>query len=155
MKLLRSVMLRFQLARLFSRGSPWRPLQYLRFVLCGLEHGRCYRILRRLEGARPTRCAPYEDTCGSYIAPGVEVYFYGACPVQGDGEIDGRPCYYRSRGEGWSLSVAASPDADPLDDDAWVYTEQPYIWPEGGWVHRDVSRACIEKAVAAYRALSG
>ena len=47
----------------------------------------------------------------------------GQCPVQAEGKINGLPFYFRSRGASWSLSIAATPDGDPLDDEARFYGE--------------------------------
>jgi len=77
------------------------------------------------------------------------IEFSGACPVQGVGTVDGRQVYYRARGSGWSLSVELS------DEEEWTYTEAPYAWPDGGWLHRDESMANIKKAVAAFRTRMG
>lgn len=85
-------------------------------------------------------------TDGAYSGDGVHVGFSGACPVQGDGELDGMDVYYRARGNGWSLDVTLS------DTEVWTYGEGKYAWPDGGWIHRDESAANIEKAVAAFRA---
>ena len=114
--------------------------------------GRWIYVLRRyLQGARRPKCSRYEDTCGSYSAPGIDIQFGGACPVQGDGVIDGRECYYRSRGEGWQFHVAEPGSEDVFAPEAWEYSECPYIFPDGGWVDASVSRACIEKAAALFR----
>ena len=99
------------------------------------------------------RIADLYDTGGRYDAPGVSVEFGGVCPVQGDGTVDGHNCYYRSRGEGWQFHIF---DGDYLSEtarrvDVWDYWERPYIFPDGGWVHPDVSRACIAKAIAKWR----
>lgn len=114
--------------------------------------GRLLYVLRRyLQGARCVAGADFADTCGSYDAPGVSIEFGGLCPVQGDGFVDGRACYYRSRGEGWQFHVAADGSDDALGDDAWSYSERPYIFPDGGYVSAAVSRACIAKAVKLFR----
>lgn len=39
----------------------------------------------------------------------------GKFPVQAEGKIDGFPFYFRSRGGHWSLSIANTPDGDPLE----------------------------------------
>lgn len=90
---------------------------------------------------------------GVYEAEGVHVEFSGTCPIQGYGTIDGYACYYRSRGEGWQFEVYAQSELGegPLPDPIWEYTEDPYIWPEGGWVEADVSCSCIKRAVGMYR----
>lgn len=112
--------------------------------------GRALYVTRRFSvGARSVDCA--EPTSGSYVDPfGYVVEFSGMCPVQGEGQIDNREIYYRSRGEGWSFSVA-KPRGDVFADDAWYYSEHDYFFPDGGYVSPDVSRACIEKALRKWR----
>jgi hypothetical protein len=78
----------------------------------------------------------------------------GACPVQGYGEVDGFPAYFRARGESWSLEILPL-GADPRD---W---EADAIWRTGGehdgdefsasWLEGQVSAAYIAQAVAAWR----
>ncbi len=104
-----------------------------------------------VHGARPVRKGTFEETSGSLIGNGIEVLFGGACPVQGEGIVDGRAIYYRSRGTGWQFSVAPEGSDDALGADCWEYGEDPYHWPDGGWVHGEVSRACIRRAVAKWR----
>jgi hypothetical protein len=50
----------------------------------------------------------------------------GCCPVQAEGTINGLPFYFRSRGEHWSLYIALTKYADPLDrgDGVWRHKEQ-------------------------------
>lgn len=111
---------------------------------------KLHELRRRLQGARNVEQG---DTCGSIDEPGLSIAWSGMCPVQGDGDVDGRVCYYRSRGDGWQFSVAAPGSDDALADDAWEYAEDPYIWPAGGYVAAAVSERCIRKAVAAFRRL--
>lgn len=103
---------------------------------------------RRIQGARKVEQG---ETAGALSLPGLEIEWSGMCPVQGDGELDGRACYYRSRGDGWQFHVAAPGSDDALADDAWEYWEDPYVWPAGGYVAASVSEACIRKAVALFR----
>jgi hypothetical protein len=112
-----------------------------------------YLSLRYLAGARRVRTADGLHTDGWLDEPGLAIAWDGACPVQGEGMVDGRHCYYRSRGEGWQFSVAppGGSDEDVFADDAWEYSESPYIFPEGGWVHPEVTEAGIRKAVAKFR----
>lgn len=99
----------------------------------------------------------FETASGEVAEGGLFVRFGGLCPVQGYGEVDGRACYYRSRGDGWQFEVYA-PDVREigygvtLPEPTWEYAEEPYEFPEGGYVGADTSRACILKAVAAWRA---
>ena len=52
---------------------------------------------------------------------------------------------------GWQFHVAPEGAADALGDDAWYFEEYRYHWPDGGWVHADVSRECIRRAVSMWR----
>lgn len=94
---------------------------------------------------RAPRCEGLEGTSGSVDEGGVEIEFGGACPVQGEGTLDGLPIYYRARGSGWSLTVRLS------EHESWHYGEDPYAWPDGGWIAAEESIANIKKAVAAFR----
>lgn len=108
-----------------------------------------YMCRRWLEGARSVDTAG--GTRGFVDGDGFEIEFSGMCPVQGDGVIDGRACYYRSRGEGWQFYVAAPGSDDVLDDSSWLYSKDPYFFPDGGHVSAAVSERCIREAVAAFR----
>lgn len=99
-------------------------------------------------GARRVLMGP---TSGRVQGDGIFIEFGGMCPVQGDGQVMGREAYYRSRGTGWELCIAREDSTDPLADDAWVYFEDRYFWPDGGYVDASVSVACIERAVKAWR----
>ena len=50
----------------------------------------------------------------------------GTCPVQAEGKINGLPFCFRSRARGWSLSIAATPDGDPLGDEDIYFHCEPY-----------------------------
>lgn len=56
----------------------------------------------------------------------------GFCPVQAEGKINGLPFHFRSGGGSWSLSIASSPEKDPIDDPDAYYLSVPY---DG--LHRD------------------
>ena len=92
---------------------------------------------------------------GRYLAEGVDIPFGGACPVQGDGTLDGHPVYYRSRGTRWSFDVwekdAPLTDCLPEGDPIFTYVEIKYTWPDGGWVEADETVANIGKAVELFR----
>ena len=77
----------------------------------------------------------------------------GLCPVQAEGKINGLPFYFRSRGGSWSLSIAATPDGDPLDYDTCLYHQEPYDGVNrddfrfgAGYANAVESRAFIERA---------
>jgi hypothetical protein len=80
----------------------------------------------------------------------------GNCPVQAEGMIDGMPFYFRARGEGWSFSVAATPDGDPVDVSIGAsegfYYEEDYGDDAfaAGWMEESEARSFIEKAALLY-----
>lgn len=128
-----------------------RRTRLLYFLDWWINHGGrggLYKLARWLDGARRIEVADYAGTGGEYVSgePFATIEFGGACPVQGKGYVAEYPCYYRSRGEGWQFHVAATKDGDP-GDDAFVYGETPYYWPEGGWVPAEISYQCIERAI--------
>jgi len=105
---------------------------------------------------REPQTASLDTTIGSIGDDGIEIDFGGACPVQGMGEVDGHTCYYRSRGRGWQFMVWAKGvtehqinkhGAEPI----FEYDEDPYAFPDGGWLHRDESIANIRRAVTKFR----
>ncbi|MCC6318267.1 MAG: hypothetical protein IT361_11315 [Gemmatimonadaceae bacterium] len=117
--------------------------------------GKRVTILKRyLQGARRVELADYDGTAGLLCVDGLDIQWGGACPVQGEGTLDGRECYYRSRGEGWQFHVAGA-SGDVFGDDAWTHCERRYIFPAGGWVSAAVSERCIRAAVAKFRAEGG
>jgi hypothetical protein len=85
----------------------------------------------------------------------------GACPLQGEGFVDGLPWYFRARGESWSFGVAAAPDGDPV---AAGYRDAPsgafYVEGDaegeqmfaGSWMPYSEAWRHIEASVAAFRA---
>ena len=135
--------------RLQNFGPPFRKKWYHRAV-CWVGDA-IYKVRRYLlAGARPVRCE--RPTDGYIHDDDIFIVFSGNCPIQGDGIIDGRVCYYRSRGSGWQFHVAREGSDDALAWGAWEYDEDKYFWPDGGWVHQSVSQACIRKAAAIWRA---
>lgn len=77
--------------------------------------------------------------------------FWGNCPVQADGFIDGAEFYFRARGKRWSMSIGG---ADVILDPDWYYEEE---WGDGpfaaGWMPEETARSMMEKAFAKYRAV--
>lgn len=92
------------------------------------------------------------DTSGVACGDGYDVPFGGACPVQGEGEIDGFPCYYRARGKGWSLEVYEVGGSVQTSEAIWSTGRTCYVWPDGGYLSAGKSVQNIESAVAAFRA---
>lgn len=113
---------------------PWRSL---------------YLVIRFLQGARRVRLGP---DVGMYSDHGGEMVFGGACPIQGEGEFDGHPCYFRSRGERWSFEVFDPDDLELMMKSIWFYEEREFFWPDGGHLHPDEIRKRIEKALDSWRA---
>ena len=80
--------------------------------------------------------------------PGIIIeYLGGNCPVQGEGTIDGKPFYFRSRGAAWSLGVGGEPVGKP----DWEIQEAYGTWPDAGWITEDEARAFIAKGAKLYR----
>jgi hypothetical protein len=108
------------------------------------------------EERRAPKIGTFDEACGEVSDDGIDLEFAGACPVQGYGMVHGNPAYYRSRGTGWSLDVYAvgvdvCSEEDPTDP-IFSHDENPYAFPDGGWIHRDESIANIRKAAAAFAA---
>lgn len=126
-------------------------------------------VLRDHEGKEAFRVTP--DTRSALVATldamawsidedGMNLSVGGACPVQGDGTVDGLPIYFRARSDGWSFSIAQSSDLDPVNV-SWEtapgwWTEGDYgQFPDAGWMSGAHSQACVRAAVARWRALGG
>lgn len=71
----------------------------------------------------------------------------GNCPVQAEGLIDGKPFYFRARGDDWSMSIGGE---DVILNPEWYYEEEYGDWPEAGWMPEGEARAFIAKAAALY-----
>lgn len=73
----------------------------------------------------------------------------GNCPVQAEGTVDGKPFYFRARGQRWRLGIGGKVVSDP----DWGYGE--YYGDEqfaAGWMSEEEARGFIAKAVGLYRA---
>ncbi len=93
---------------------------------------------------------------GTLSGDGWRGEFAGMCPVQGEGEVDGRPFYFRARGEHWELSVAHA-GGDPVEvsigcADGFSYSEPYGTWPEAGWMSEPHVMRAMTKAVGIFRA---
>jgi len=72
----------------------------------------------------------------------------GNCPVQAEGTVDGKPFYFRSRGDTWSMSIGG---ADVVGAPEW-YHEQSYgVWPDAGYITEDQAMKFMEAAIMAFR----
>jgi hypothetical protein len=79
---------------------------------------------------------------------------YGACPVQGEGVVDGRPWYFRARHDEWSFSVAAASDGDPVgirwgDGEGFVVEGEH---ENASWMPYAEAWVLIERSIAEMRA---
>jgi len=92
---------------------------------------------------------------------GVEIDVGGACPVQGEGTVDGCEVYFRSRGEFWSLEITADHDdpfavgAGPGGKPGWFFEVGYGAWPDAGWMSGKHSKQCFLSAVNAWRKAGG
>lgn len=76
---------------------------------------------------------------------------YGNCPVQAEGDIDGKRFYFRARGERWSFGVGDNDD-EAIDGKLFEHVE-PYAVGEkfaAGWMEESEARTLIERAVKLY-----
>lgn len=96
---------------------------------------------------------PYAEASGDMW----EGRLQGWVPVQGYGTIDGLPWYFRARGNSWSMSIAETPDSDPIDvrwnkASGWYY-EDDYgdIIFEAGWMPYKVAWGFIKECFDKYR----
>lgn len=82
----------------------------------------------------------------------------GACPVQGDGQVDGLPWYFRARGRHWSLSVGWRADADAAavwatGDAGWYIEGESDEKDEfaASWMRHGEAWRHITEAIALFR----
>lgn len=78
---------------------------------------------------------------------------YGVAPVQAEGTVDGKPFYFRSRGNRWSMRIGGR---DVVGHPEWTYTEaygdEPF---DASYITVEEAQTFIEKAVDCYRAGMG
>lgn len=75
----------------------------------------------------------------------------GIVPVQAEGKLPtGEHYYFRSRGEGWSLSVADKEEDIFEKNKFWYYREDKYNWPEAGYICDYEAIRYFNKAVKLY-----
>lgn len=87
----------------------------------------------------------YDEDHGLVADDGIKVEWGGACPIQGEGSVDGRTIYYRARGSGWRIDIAEGSQSE------FTYGESEYIWPDGGWLNAAESERNIRLGVAKWR----
>lgn len=80
-------------------------------------------------------------------------YLGGECPVQAEGTVDGKPFYFRARGNFWSFALSedttiSSPDEDTAD----FYVEEEYgdTPYEAGYMPIEVAESIIRRCAEEY-----
>ena len=90
----------------------------------------------------------------------------GKCPVQAEGQIDGREFYFRSRGGKWCLRIAPYKCEDVFHEKAFVHCEEyngvmrdepsdfhgHMVQFGAGWAEPDECKEFIERAAGVWRA---
>lgn len=71
---------------------------------------------------------------------------YGNCPVQAEGTINGKPFYFRARGDHWSLGIGSEPVGNP----EWEHSEWFGEWPDAGWMTVERAEAFLRAAADRY-----
>lgn len=66
-------------------------------------------------------------------------YVAGECPVQAEGHINGKPFYFRARGDRWSIGIGGEPVSAP----EWEWTEMWGLWPSAGYMSNAEATALI------------
>src|SRR5690554_1410490 len=64
-------------------------------------------------------------------------YLGGHCPVQAEGTINGRPFYFRSRGDGWSFGVGDDAVGAAMGEGGWRSAGKYGEWPDAGWMPKE------------------
>lgn len=102
------------------------------------------------EARRASEAEATERLGPATIPDGVVIDWLGGnCPVQAEGTVDGKPFYFRARGEHWSLGIGGEPVCAP----EWEHEEEVdggmYA---AGWMSELEAKHCIARAVTLYRA---
>ena len=80
----------------------------------------------------------------------VHVEFLGGnCPVQGEGTVDGKPFYFRARGESWSMSIGGP---DVVGAPEWYWEEDYGTGPfDAGWMRDEEAEGFLRAAAVRWR----
>ena len=70
----------------------------------------------------------------------------GNCPVQAEGTVDGKPFYFRARGEHWRMGIGGDPVGDPewSREEKWGDSQFAAGWMEVGEAKKIIKR-CAEE----------
>lgn len=69
----------------------------------------------------------------------------GNCPVQAQGTVDGKPFYFRARGDGWEFWVG-----EPWTAEAFTISGPYGQWPDAGWMPMEAAIAFCTASIHAY-----
>lgn len=69
-----------------------------------------------------------EDAPAERVEDGWQGQLYGACPVQGQGDVDGFHWYFRARHDAWSFEVYST----PFEADGGLPPDHTRVWDVEG-----------------------
>lgn len=72
----------------------------------------------------------------------------GSCPVQAEGTIDGKPFYFRARGQRWRIGIGGDVVSSPDWGYGEYFGEVPFA---AGWMTDEEAMGFIVKSVGLYR----
>ena len=103
--------------------------------------------------SRTSRAMRSRNVAVSGVTTGLDGMVGGACPVQGEGTVDGLPWYFRARSGEWTFSIAARPDGDPVEvrsggGPGWRWSGDD---DDEGWMPSKVAARIIRQCVAEFR----
>lgn len=116
-----------------------------------MQHDARSRLLRRVED--PLAVYKTFSPVMDLLMLGVSIHHAGGnCPVQIDGEVDGKWFYFRARGQHWQFEVAKT-ESDWLADNLLYRTEkrygdEPY---SAGWMPLHEAFGFVAQGIAAFR----
>jgi hypothetical protein len=98
--------------------------------------------------------AGQQDVPSERSGDGWDGHLGGACPVEGEGVVDGHAWYFRARGESWAFEVYEQPHVHGEEAAKAIFDTggEHKPWPEAGWMTNSVAWAHVEASIAAFRA---
>lgn len=76
-------------------------------------------------------------------------YEGGSCPVQIEGFVDGKPYYFRARGQFWTLGIGGDPVVSPEWQSGAHYSDEPYA---AGYMSLSEARGFLVESLKRYLA---
>ncbi len=89
--------------------------------------------------------------------PGWGGYVEGVSPLQGCGQVDGLPWYFRARGASWSMEIAEDARIDPEQlplvgsVSGWLIEEDYAVWPQASYMKAEAAWPLIENCIEKFR----